>query len=225
MGWVTLALRKASLKQEHSYYQLRLLQISREKRQMARRKSYETQSLLNEQKQGERALKSSIYEVAKNAKQTDLTALQDAWDNYRATNGGSGTEYKDLLKKQAQDPENFTTDDQKQLDNYKNNIINFSATSYSEWEQSASNTTGKTKAQIQADFEDESLRYQEEKNDLKTDYETELAMLEEEAADEELILDQEQIEIETQMEAISQELQAVSEAVSSQIQSSTIKLA
>ena len=42
MGWVTLTLRKKELKSEHAYYQLRNLQISREKRQMARQKALDT---------------------------------------------------------------------------------------------------------------------------------------------------------------------------------------
>ena len=43
--WVTLSLRKKELKQEHTYYQLQDLQISRQKRQLDRRKRYE-QSLI-----------------------------------------------------------------------------------------------------------------------------------------------------------------------------------
>lgn len=51
MGWVTLTLRKRELKQEHAYYQLRDLQISREKRQLARSKQYQTQQVQNEQQE------------------------------------------------------------------------------------------------------------------------------------------------------------------------------
>ena len=49
MGWVTLTLRKRELKQSHAYYQLRDLQISREKRQLARQKQYETAVIQNDQ--------------------------------------------------------------------------------------------------------------------------------------------------------------------------------
>ena len=41
MGWVTLTLRKAELKRTHADYQMELLNISRTKRQMARRYSYQ----------------------------------------------------------------------------------------------------------------------------------------------------------------------------------------
>jgi hypothetical protein len=49
MGWVTLTLRKTELKRSHSDYQMRLLQISREKRQMARQKHYEQTLIRNDQ--------------------------------------------------------------------------------------------------------------------------------------------------------------------------------
>ena len=58
MGWVTLSLRKRELKQEHQYYQLRDLQISREKRALARQKSYEMAVLQADQKADENAVKS-----------------------------------------------------------------------------------------------------------------------------------------------------------------------
>ena len=48
MGWVTLTLRKTELKQSHTDYQNRLLQISREKRKMARENAYQ-QLLFNNQ--------------------------------------------------------------------------------------------------------------------------------------------------------------------------------
>ena len=41
MGWVTLTLRKTELKRTHADYQMELLQISREKRQMARQNHYD----------------------------------------------------------------------------------------------------------------------------------------------------------------------------------------
>lgn len=49
MAWVTLTLRKRELKQSHAYYQMRDLQISREKRQLARQKQYETAVIQNQQ--------------------------------------------------------------------------------------------------------------------------------------------------------------------------------
>ena len=83
MGWVTLSLRKQALKQEQAHYQLRLLEISREKRQMARRKSFETNSILTQQRQAERALKNNVYEQAKKDKKDHLEILENAWKQYR----------------------------------------------------------------------------------------------------------------------------------------------
>ncbi len=63
MGWVTLTLRKRVLKQSHAGYQMRDLQISREKRQLARRKQYETASIQNQQNQALAPLKQSYNEL------------------------------------------------------------------------------------------------------------------------------------------------------------------
>ena len=67
MGWVTLSLRKQALKQEHSYYQLRLLQISREKRQLHRKKSAEIKGVQVEQNQTLREARET-YNSAREAK-------------------------------------------------------------------------------------------------------------------------------------------------------------
>ncbi len=63
MGWVTLTLRKRVLKQSHAQYQMRDLQISREKRQLARRKQYETAVIQNEQSQAITPLKLTYNET------------------------------------------------------------------------------------------------------------------------------------------------------------------
>ena len=63
MGWVTLTLRKRVLKQSHAGYQMRDLQISREKRQLARRKQYETAVIQNEQSQAITPLKLTYNET------------------------------------------------------------------------------------------------------------------------------------------------------------------
>ncbi len=63
MGWVTLTLRKRVLKQSHAEYQMRDLQISREKRQLARRKQQETASIQLEQKMALAPLKQTYNET------------------------------------------------------------------------------------------------------------------------------------------------------------------
>ena len=329
MGWVTLSLRKQALKQEQAHYQLRLLEISREKRQMARRKSFETNSILTEQRRAERDLKSRVYDSAKAEKKAKLAQLDQAYEAYKinakaqeaynklgitATSPNYGkyqeyvnwrncnpasTTYNDFVrsqydKKQTTDYQNavlaaYTAPNQPghnvtpaptfndaianttwlndpankhygtqetweendfnvyktgfaqpapaglgglteaQIEEFENTATSLASAdtnikSFSEWEKEINNL-GFTRDSITEDFEDASLQYQDEKNDLKTDYEFELQLAEEEAADEELILDQEQTEIEAPLEAISQEIESVGSAVSSAIQSSTIKLA
>ena len=63
MGWVTLTLRKRELKQSHAYYQMRDLQISREKRQLARQKQYETAVIQNNQEKALLPYKTSYREA------------------------------------------------------------------------------------------------------------------------------------------------------------------
>ena len=63
MGWVTLTLRKRVLKEQHAEYQMRDLQISREKRQLARRKQYETVEIQLRQKQALAPIKQSYNET------------------------------------------------------------------------------------------------------------------------------------------------------------------
>ena len=63
MGWVTLTLRKRELKQSHAYYQMRDLQISREKRQLARQKQYETAVIQNNQEKALLPYKTSYNEA------------------------------------------------------------------------------------------------------------------------------------------------------------------
>lgn len=72
MAWVTLSLRKKELKREHTNYQLRDLQISREKRKLARRKQYEQSLIQTKQKEALAPIK-QIYadrctELRKNQK-------------------------------------------------------------------------------------------------------------------------------------------------------------
>ena len=76
MGWVTLTQRKAELKQQHIYYQNRDLQISREKRQMARRKMFET-SRINAAQKAEINIRKQEYYELKNQLEAQKTALRE----------------------------------------------------------------------------------------------------------------------------------------------------
>lgn len=99
MGWVTLSLRKRELKQEHQYYQLRDLQISREKRRLARQKSYEMAVLQSEEKRRLMPL-STKYRADRQAILDEIQAIRKGLDT---SNLGS-SEYQTKLsdaKKQA----------------------------------------------------------------------------------------------------------------------------
>ena len=90
MGWVTLTLRKRELKQQHAYYQMRDLQISREKRQLARRKQYETASIQTQQEQALQPIKTSYNEAM-----DEIDAKKKALNEYleiaqKVANGEAG---------------------------------------------------------------------------------------------------------------------------------------
>ena len=121
--WVTLSLRKKELKQEHTYYQLRDLQISRQKRQLDRRKRYEQALIQNSQKQATNPIKQSynekIDELNKNktALNEYLLAVKKIKDNslgnyiidegnkvYMASEGGN---YVRQLPSSSGDPAEF----------------------------------------------------------------------------------------------------------------------
>ena len=110
MGWVTLTLRKRELKQQHAYYQMRDLQISREKRQLARRKQYETASIQTQQKQALQPIKTSYNEAM-----DEIDAKKKALNEYleiaqKVANGEAGAcndtaFYPDENGKYAYNPE------------------------------------------------------------------------------------------------------------------------
>ena len=79
-------------------------------------------------------------------------------------------------------------------------------------------------AKLQQELSDAQLDFQQDTNETKSFFETELALLEEEVNDIETQYEQEKVEVEAQMQAVAQELQVVSDAISNAIQQSVIKL-
>lgn len=205
MGWVTLTLRKRELKQEHAYYQLRDLQISREKRQLARSKSAKMAELQSEQTAQLKDPKTA-YQALRKQKMDEITSLY----------GGSTSTTP------------AGTNNTSNGDNYVSGTpINTTSAALTGVQSSVGTTSvdpGKLYA-LQQDLQNAQANYQEEVNAIKEYYDQEKQMLEEEVSDAETELDMEQVEVEAQMEAISAEMQAVSDAISSEIQASTIKLA
>lgn len=79
MGWVTLTQRKMELKHSHAQLTYRNLQIAREKRQMAREKTFETLKIQTAQKKAERKVKADFY-----AKKEQLEKQKDYLKAYLA---------------------------------------------------------------------------------------------------------------------------------------------
>ena len=69
MGWVTLTLRKTELKRTHADYQMQLLGISREKRQMARSYHYQQTLVQNDMNDELRSIRSTFDEAKTNARE------------------------------------------------------------------------------------------------------------------------------------------------------------
>ena len=99
MGWVTLTLRKTELKRTHADYQKRLLDISREKRQMAREYHYEQTCVQNEQQAALRTLYSN-YRIESDAVREQISGLDSTQADYRQ-------QYDNLQNKLAQIKEDY----------------------------------------------------------------------------------------------------------------------
>ena len=74
MGWVTLTLRKTELKRTHADYQKQLLDISREKRRMAREYHYQQTVAQNDQQDE----LNSLYASYKTERDAAQSAMQGA---------------------------------------------------------------------------------------------------------------------------------------------------
>ncbi len=92
MGWVTLTLRKRELKQAHAYYQLRDLQISREKRQLARQKQYETASIQNQQEQALMPIKDE-YRTSRQSIMDQISDLREQKKQAKESGADSSTDF------------------------------------------------------------------------------------------------------------------------------------
>ena len=121
MGWVTLALRKTELKRTHATYQLEDLQISREKRRMAREYHAEQVSVENDKNSQIREIQDS-YNYDKQSIYDDMSALREAAKE--ADESSSTYEYN-----------GFTLSDyQSQLDDLKENYNYQTGEAQSYWE-------------------------------------------------------------------------------------------
>ena len=104
MGWVTLTLRKLTLRAEINSLELRDLQLSRKTRSIQRNLSYE-QSIYNNSKQHElNAAKSAYLEIRDNRPETDSADYADwqldysaAREDYEAQKQDINNYYDDIL--------------------------------------------------------------------------------------------------------------------------------
>lgn len=217
MGWVVLTLRKTELKRTQSDYQMDLLRISREKRQMAREKHYNQTVVRNDQSADIKALKEQ-YDAQKNAIKADSSYNYSGLDSDSSvfTTGSSNT---DNTSDNYFSMEGLSEDEGSGINDITSTTTNSSTTTTNSSSGATSLTTNQQNA-----LNDAKEDYILATNEIKSYYEDELEMIEEEASEEETFIDQEQTEIEALLEAVSQEMESVGQAISSQIQSSTIKL-
>ena len=89
MGWVTLTLRKKELRATHNEYELRLLSISRQRRQLARQKSLKTTEINAARDSQLAGPKEELYS-ARNTYNTKLDSL------FKEARGGDGKEAQAL---------------------------------------------------------------------------------------------------------------------------------
>ncbi len=146
MGWVTLALRKTELKRVHASYQLEDLQISREKRKMARQYHAEQIRVENDKNSQTREIQDS-YTSNKQSIYDQMSELRQAAKD--AGESSSDYEYNGQT----------LSDLQNQLDELKENYSNETNEATTYWEdelamiEEESNDTETTLDQQQVEIE------------------------------------------------------------------------
>ena len=186
MGWVTLTLRKRELKQEHAYYQLRDLQISRAKRQLARSKSAGMASIQANQTKDVNAIK----------EQYDYSGIMEKISTLRKSLGSSNDFGEKVSSGSAKVGGSTYTD----YGEYKTAIDNAIADKQQEYQKTISDRTEA--------INDTKTMYDQQKADLEqevSDQETELDM---EQVEVEAQMEAISAEIQAVSDAISSEIQA-----------------
>ena len=82
MGWVTLTLRKTELKRTHADYQMELLEISREKRKMARENHYE-QSILSNRRNTDNKIAYQNYKAGRDSQNEAISNIDTSTEEGR----------------------------------------------------------------------------------------------------------------------------------------------
>ena len=137
MGWVTLTLRKTELKRTHADYQKQLLDISREKRRMAREYHYQQTVAQNDQQEELNSLYAS-YKTERDAAQSAMQGavgedgkvdqaayndaqqqLNNAKEQYELMKNNAKTEWEEELariEEEANDTETMLDQEQVQIE-------------------------------------------------------------------------------------------------------------
>ena len=193
MAWITLSLRKQSLKAEANDLELQDLSLSREKRSIQRNLAYQK----------------SILQAEETSEIKDAKDEYNAVKNKRPTRGKfNGKQYyfktkTDYEKASAASKEGKTIP----TENTNGTEAEYDD-AYEIWKQ---------------DYSEAKEKYEEQTTNTKDFYDDRKEEVEEEATDKQTQIEEEQTIVETNLQDINQELSSVGDQIGTDIQSSAIK--
>ncbi len=202
MAWITLSLRKQSLKAETNDLELQDLTLSREKRSIQRNLAYQKSILETEENAEIKTAKNEYDKVKKErpmqATIGDKTYYFQTRTDYEKASAAAKKKNSNSAKKTAVSKSGAKTYDSE--DTYKNK--------YDEWQEKYNHA--------KENYEEQATNIKDYYDDMKED-------IEEEATDKQTQIEEEQTIVETNLQDINQELSSVSEQIGTDIQSSAIK--
>jgi len=182
MGWVTLTLRKTELKRTHADYQMELLEISREKRQMARVYHYQQSQART---QGNATIREAQNEY--------IDAFKQYRDTHSNTTGATTTTSTTTTTPSSDGSSTSTTTTTQTPDNEREQAALALDEAKLKFERD--------KMEAQNQMEDQLAMLEQEANDIETMYDQEQVEVEAQ-------LEAISAEIEAVGEAISSQIQA-----------------
>lgn len=197
MAWITLSLRKQSLKAETNDLELQDLTLSREKRSIQRNLAYQ-KSIMQSQENSEISAAKEEYNKVK--KERPMAGSFNGETYYFKTRSAYDAQYDKYKKLSGNSKKNFKPSNTITKENYD-----------------------KVKEDWDKKNDAVNQDYKEAAEDIKTYYDSVKEDLEEEATDRQTQIEEEQTVVETNLQDINQELSSVSEQIGTDIQSSAIK--
>ena len=195
MAWITLSLRKQSLKAEKNDLELQDLSLSREKRSIQRNLAYQ-KSILEADENAELMQAKQEYNQVKNQRPTKAKLNgKEYFFKTKSDYEKASAAVKNGKSVASSGAKTFNSEDE-----YKD--------AYEQW---------------QLDYSDAKEDYEEQTTYIKDYYDDEKEMIEEEATEKQTQIEEEQVVVETNMDDINQELSTVGEQISTDIQNSAIK--